>query len=90
MGGSGVQRWVKFSKYLPENGWQPVIYTPSNPDFPLRDESFLKDVPECCEIIAQSFNVLYIPITESSSIDNKKQLENCCLFVPELNNVGVA
>ena len=53
MGGSGVQRWVKFSKYLPENGWQPVIYTQSNPDFHLRDESFLKDVPECCEIIRQ-------------------------------------
>ena len=26
-GGSGVQRWLKMSKYLPENGWQPVIYT---------------------------------------------------------------
>ena len=31
-GGSGVQRWVKFSKYLPQFGWQPVIYTPENPE----------------------------------------------------------
>jgi len=26
-GGAGVQRWLKFSKYLPEAGWQPVILT---------------------------------------------------------------
>ena len=31
-GGSGVQRWVKFAKYLPAEGWQPVIYTPENPE----------------------------------------------------------
>ena len=33
-GGSGVQRWVKFAKYLPSEGWQPVIYTPENPERP--------------------------------------------------------
>ena len=32
-GGSGVQRWVKFAKYLPAEGWQPVIYTPENPEY---------------------------------------------------------
>lgn len=53
LGGSGVQRWVKFSKYLPENGWQPVIYTPSNPDFPLKDESLVADVPDTCKVIRQ-------------------------------------
>ena len=40
-GGSGVQRWVKFSKYLPEYGWQPVIYTPENHE----------EIPECAEVI---------------------------------------
>jgi hypothetical protein len=45
-GGAGVQRWLKFSKYLPEFGWQPVIYTPENPDFSIKDESFLKDIPK--------------------------------------------
>lgn len=43
-GGAGVQRWLKFSKYLPEFGWQPVIYTPENPEIPAVDESLLKDV----------------------------------------------
>ena len=26
-GGAGVQRWLKFSKYLPEFGWEPIILT---------------------------------------------------------------
>lgn len=50
-GGSGVQRWVKFSKYLPEFGWQPVIYTPENPERLAEDESLLDDVPQCAEIL---------------------------------------
>lgn len=50
-GGSGVQRWVKFSKYLPHHGWQPVIYTPENPERLAYDESLLGDIPECAEVI---------------------------------------
>jgi len=50
-GGSGVQRWVKFSKYLPDFGWQPVVYTPENPEQLARDESLLGDIPACAEII---------------------------------------
>ena len=50
-GGSGVQRWVKFSKYLPSQGWQPVIYTPENPDLGSIDESLLNDIPAEAEII---------------------------------------
>ena len=49
--GSGVQRWLKFSKYLPEFAWQPVVYTPENPDFALRDTSLLEDIPAACEVI---------------------------------------
>lgn len=45
-GGSGVQRWLKFSKYLPEFGWQPVIYTPENPDLVVTDESLQDDIPK--------------------------------------------
>lgn len=46
-GGSGVQRWLKMSKYLPENGWLPVIYTAENAEYPVEDLSLEKDiVPE--------------------------------------------
>lgn len=51
VGGAGVQRWLKFSKYFREFGWEPVIYTPSNPDFPIIDETLLKDVPSDLTII---------------------------------------
>ena len=50
-GGSGVQRWVKFAKYLPEEGWQPVIYTPLNPEQIALDNSLLADIPIEAEII---------------------------------------
>lgn len=45
-GGIAVQRWVKFSKYLGEYDWQPIIYTVSNGHYQLTDDSMLKDVSE--------------------------------------------
>ncbi|MBR6212580.1 MAG: hypothetical protein IKQ64_06020, partial [Bacteroidales bacterium] len=50
-GGSGVQRWVKFAKYLPAEGWQPVVYTPDNPELSSIDKTLLKDIPEEAEIV---------------------------------------
>jgi glycosyltransferase involved in cell wall biosynthesis len=50
-GGSGVQRWLKFVKYLPQSGVTPFVFTPENPAFDIRDESLLKDVPPEAEII---------------------------------------
>ena len=49
-GGSGVQRWLKFTKYLPKNNWQPIIYTPENPYFEVKDEALCKDIPIEAEI----------------------------------------
>ena len=53
-GGSGVQRWLKMSKYLPEYGWQPVIYTTKDAEYPITDPSLEKDVPTDMEVIRQS------------------------------------
>jgi glycosyltransferase involved in cell wall biosynthesis len=50
-GGSGVQRWLKFVKYLPQHGWKPYVFTPENPSVAIKDESLLKDVPAEAEII---------------------------------------
>ena len=38
-GGPGVQRVLKHTKYLREYGWNPIILTVSNGQFPARDES---------------------------------------------------
>jgi glycosyltransferase involved in cell wall biosynthesis len=43
-GGAGVQRWLKFTKYLPEFDWQPVVYTPENPEAPVDDDSLTGDI----------------------------------------------
>ena len=50
-GGSGVQRWVKFAKYLPKEGWQPVIYTPENPEQLAIDKSLANEIPAETEIL---------------------------------------
>jgi len=44
-GGSGVQRWLKFTKYLPKYDWKPIVYTPENPYFEVKDEALLDDIP---------------------------------------------
>jgi glycosyltransferase involved in cell wall biosynthesis len=51
-GGAGVQRWLKFSKYLPEFGWEPVILTvdPDYAAYPALDSSLVKEVPSNTEV----------------------------------------
>ena len=50
-GGSGVQRWLKFVKYLPAFGWEPHVLTPENPSFAVKDPSLEKDVPAEAEVM---------------------------------------
>ena len=58
-GGSGVQRWVKFAKYLPSLGWQPVVYTPSNPEQLAVDESLMSEIPAEVEVLKQPIREPY-------------------------------
>ncbi|MGB0428271.1 MAG: glycosyl transferase family 1, partial [Flavobacteriales bacterium] len=44
--GPGVQRWLKFSKYLLEFGWTPVILTVENGSYVNTDKELLKDIPK--------------------------------------------
>ena len=41
-GGAGVQRWLKFVKYLPNLGWEPIIYTVEKGEYPVLDYSLIK------------------------------------------------
>jgi hypothetical protein len=45
-GGPGVQRWLKFVKYLPDFGIQPIVYVPENPTYPIVDENLIKEVSD--------------------------------------------
>lgn len=50
-GGAGVQRWVKFAKYLRGFGYEPIIFTPENPEYPSIDHSFEKDIAADIQVI---------------------------------------
>lgn len=45
-GGPGVQRVLKHVKFLREFGWEPVVLTVSNGQFPARDESLFSEIPD--------------------------------------------
>ena len=50
-GGPGVQRVLKFAKYLPQFGWQPCILTVKKGEYPALDESLSAEVPDDCEVV---------------------------------------
>jgi len=58
-GGGGVQRWLKFAKYLRKFGWDPIIYTPENPEGPVEDHSLLKDIPKNLTVIKKPIKEPY-------------------------------
>ena len=52
-GGPGVQRWLKFVKYLRDFEIEPIVYKPSNPDYPLKDLSLVNEIPGDISILEQ-------------------------------------
>jgi glycosyltransferase involved in cell wall biosynthesis len=67
-GGGGVQRWAKMCKYFKSFSWEPIVYVPENPDYPITDHSFDEDV--------QDVQVLKGRITEPSRILRKLGAKN--------------
>ncbi len=52
-GGPGVQRWLKFVKYLPDFGIQPIVYIPENPTYPIVDEKLVNEVLDKAIVLKQ-------------------------------------
>ena len=46
-----MQRLLKFVKYLPEFGWQPLVLTVNKGNFPAYDYSLLNDIPADVRVI---------------------------------------
>ena len=83
-GGSGVQRWLKFVKYLRDFGIEPVVYTVENPKYPILDESLQSDIPKGIEVLKQ-------PIFEPNSILSffgKKKTESAGFLDPNPSFFG--
>ncbi|REE25621.1 glycosyl transferase family 4 [Winogradskyella pacifica] len=58
-GGPGVQRWLKFVKYLPEFDIEPIVYCPENPNYPIMDESLVNEISDTITIIRQPISEPY-------------------------------
>jgi glycosyltransferase involved in cell wall biosynthesis len=87
-GGAGVQRWLKFVKYMRDFGWEPIVYTAENGEMPVVDESLQKDVPS-------GLTVLKTPIWEPYSIykkfiGRKKEDKINASFLSENKKTGLA
>lgn len=50
-GGPGVQRWLKFVKYLPEFDIEPIVYCPENPSYPTLDPTLSDDLSDNITIL---------------------------------------
>lgn len=71
-GGPGVQRWLKFVKYLPGYGIEPVVYIPENPTYPLQDKGLLYEVSPDITIIKQKITEPYAWAAAFSKKDTAK------------------
>ncbi|MDD4656821.1 MAG: glycosyltransferase family 4 protein [Bacteroidales bacterium] len=58
-GGSGVQRWLKFVKYLREFGWEPMVYTPLDPERMATDSSLESEIPLGVEVLQKKITEPY-------------------------------
>lgn len=58
-GGPGVQRWLKFVKYLPEFGLEPIVYVPENPSYPIVDSKLVDEVPDSIKILKRPIKEPY-------------------------------
>lgn len=58
-GGPGVQRWLKFVKYLPNYGIHPVVYVPENPSYPMLDDTLMTEVPKDVTILKEPIKEPY-------------------------------
>ena len=74
-----MQRWVKFAKYLPKQGWEPVIYAPENADYPAIDTTIGEELPDTLEVIRR-------PIREPYAIYRKLMGKSAKREVTEISS----
>ncbi|MGB7785977.1 MAG: glycosyltransferase family 4 protein [Salinimicrobium sp.] len=85
-GGPGVQRWLKFVKYLPEFGVEPVVYVPKNPHYPLKDESLEAEVPPNLTLLK---NDIFEPYALAGLISKKNTEKISSGIIPKEEKQGL-
>ena len=70
-GGPGVQRWLKFVKYLPDFNIEPIVYVPENASYPMIDTDLEKDVNSNLTVLKHPINEPYKWASYFSKNDTK-------------------
>ncbi|HZF99932.1 MAG TPA: glycosyltransferase, partial [Chitinophagales bacterium] len=58
-GGAGVQRMLKLVKYIRQFGWEPIVYTAKDAEYPVIDESLFKDIPDGVTVLRNKIREPY-------------------------------
>lgn len=81
-GGPGVQRWLKFVKYLLEFGIEPIVYCPKNPNYPIIDVNLEQEIPKDITILKQPIQEPY----KLANLISKKSSKNISSgIIPKTN-----
>lgn len=84
-GGPGVQRWLKFTRYLPEYDVEPILYVPENAHYPLKDISLAEEVPEKIKILKKP---IFEPYSFARLLSGKDTQKISSGIIPEEQQQG--
>ncbi len=84
-GGPGVQRWLKFTRYLPEYNVEPILYVPENAHYPLRDASLTEEVPQNITILKKH---IFEPYSFAQLISGKDTQKISSGIIPDEQQQG--
>ena len=85
-GGPGVQRWLKFVKYLRDFGIEPVIYIPENAHYPLKDPSLNSEVPDDVKALKKP---IFEPYAAANFLSQKNTEKISAGIIPEEEKQGL-
>ena len=81
-GGPGVQRWLKFVKYLSGFGIEPIVYVPENPRYPITDQLLVNEIPPHIKVLKHPIKE---PYAWASMLSKKKTKSISSGIIPEKN-----
>jgi hypothetical protein len=81
-GGPGVQRWLKFVKYLPDFGVNPFVYIPKNASYPIVDNDLIHDVNPKTTVVSKS---IFEPYGLASFLSKNKTQQISSGIIPTKN-----
>lgn len=93
-GGPGVQRILKFCRYLSDFGWKPIVITVKDGSYPSLDPSLAQDIPVDLQVIKTDafepfrlYNMLRgqkgkaVPVAVAASKESKSMFQRLSMYI---------